>query len=72
MRGVMDRVQYDVMTCVGLGKTTIIIFLRFLYRYVYAGSGTYIIMYIYVTHVFNRNKNPQYFSLWQNTVSIRF
>lgn len=71
MRGVKDRVQYYVMNVIGSGKT-IIIFLRFLCLYVYTGSGTYIIMYIDVTHVFNRNKNPQYFSLWRNTVSIRF
>lgn len=44
----MDRVQYYVMDCVGLGKTIIIIFLRYLYRCVYTGSGTYIITYIYI------------------------
>lgn len=67
----MDRVQHCVIKSVDLGKA-VIIFLWFLCICVYTGSGTYIIMYIYVTHVFNRNENPQYFSLWQNTVSIRF
>ena len=57
----MNRVQHYVIHFVGLGKT--ITFLRFLCIYVYTGSGTYIIMYIYVTHVFNRNENLQYFSL---------
>lgn len=63
----MDRVQYYVMNFVGLSKT-VIIFLKIWYRCVYPGSGAYIIMDVYVTHVFNRNKNPQYFSLRQNTV----
>lgn len=69
----MDRVQYYVMNCVGLGKTIIIIFLRFLYRCVYTGSGTYIITYIYIKHMFLIGTKPHnIFSLWQNTVSIRF
>lgn len=67
----MDRIQIIHEFC-WLRQNYYYFFLRFLCICVYTGSETYIIMYKYVTHVFNRNRNPQYFSLWQNTVSIRF